>query len=435
MKKQNKILNYAKIFFILIITFPISLSWATNYYIDATSGNDSNNGLSPSTAWKTIAKVNNSSFMPSDSVLFKRGEMWREQLRISSNGSSAARITYGAYGQGDEPIIDGGNSRECINAISRDNIVIQNLHLRKGNSFCINLWECDNWIIENNHVEYANVTNIFCYGINIQIRQNEINNSVVQHGIYFGNLSKDGIVEYNYIHDNNVSGVQFNNDASTRQSGMKVRYNKLENNQWVSINDLATEGGQFYYNLIYGITNYGRGIILGSDGVGTNSRNTIIYNNTVHGDFVTDIEIESNSIGHKIYNNIISNSNYYSNRSLLQIASGGSAELDYNCYYMPKFSRTFSYHNAQYNSLESWQSATNQDNHSIDQNPKFIDISKNDFEIQKDSPCIDAGIDVKLTYDFYHNEVPDGKSVDIGAYEFINESITPPKILLVKLIY
>jgi hypothetical protein len=46
--------------------------------VDATNGNDSNNGLSETTAWKTIAKVNASRFNPGDQILSVRREMLRE---------------------------------------------------------------------------------------------------------------------------------------------------------------------------------------------------------------------------------------------------------------------------------------------------------------------------------------------------------------------
>jgi len=51
--------------------FPIiSEAWAATYYVDATNGNDVNNGLSMSSAWKTTAKVNASRFNPGDQILF-----------------------------------------------------------------------------------------------------------------------------------------------------------------------------------------------------------------------------------------------------------------------------------------------------------------------------------------------------------------------------
>jgi len=77
------------------------------YYVDATSGDDAKDGLSEANAWKTISKVNGESFSAGDSILFKRGEIWREQLTVPSSGSSGSPITFGAYGSGEDPIISG----------------------------------------------------------------------------------------------------------------------------------------------------------------------------------------------------------------------------------------------------------------------------------------------------------------------------------------
>lgn len=82
----------------------------TSYYADATKGNDSNDGLSPKTAWGTIAKVNATRLGPGDAVLFKRGEVWREQL-IPHNGGEAGHVTYGAYGKGSKPLLLGSIPR------------------------------------------------------------------------------------------------------------------------------------------------------------------------------------------------------------------------------------------------------------------------------------------------------------------------------------
>jgi len=79
------------------------------YYVDATNGDDSKDGQSEANAWKTIAKVNGSSFNAGDSILFKRGEEWREQLTVPSSGSSGNPITFGAYGSGADPIINGAD--------------------------------------------------------------------------------------------------------------------------------------------------------------------------------------------------------------------------------------------------------------------------------------------------------------------------------------
>lgn len=81
----------------------------TRYYID-NNGSDSADGLSPNTAWKTLTKVNATTFQPGDSVLFKRGDAWTGTLVIKSSGTNDARITFGAYGTGDKPRITGNNT-------------------------------------------------------------------------------------------------------------------------------------------------------------------------------------------------------------------------------------------------------------------------------------------------------------------------------------
>lgn len=80
---------------------------ATNYYVDASNGNDMNDGRSPAKAWRAVEKVNAFRFNPGDSVLFKRGELWRARLIVPSSGAPNRPITFGAYGHGEKPVING----------------------------------------------------------------------------------------------------------------------------------------------------------------------------------------------------------------------------------------------------------------------------------------------------------------------------------------
>ncbi|MFZ6030786.1 MAG: hypothetical protein ACOYYS_24025 [Chloroflexota bacterium] len=81
----------------------------TVYYV-ANDGDDGNNGTSPGTPWKTIARVNGQALSPGDGVLFKRGDVWREVLSITSSGTESAPITYAAYGAGKAPAILGSTA-------------------------------------------------------------------------------------------------------------------------------------------------------------------------------------------------------------------------------------------------------------------------------------------------------------------------------------
>jgi len=99
-----------RIFIILFSLCSIVIQAQTTYYIDNTSGNDSNSGQSDQTAWKTLGKVesysNNPGFLPGDKILFKRGEIWQgESLNFKSSGIQELPITMGTYSFGSKPII------------------------------------------------------------------------------------------------------------------------------------------------------------------------------------------------------------------------------------------------------------------------------------------------------------------------------------------
>lgn len=78
---------------------------ATTYYVAsaANGGSDSNSGLTTLLPWLTVAKVNGATFAAGDSVLFNRGDTWREQGQFPSSGTSGHPITIGAYGSGPLP--------------------------------------------------------------------------------------------------------------------------------------------------------------------------------------------------------------------------------------------------------------------------------------------------------------------------------------------
>lgn len=79
------------------------------YYVDSSQGSDQNNGLSETSPWKTLAKINSSKFAPGDIILLRRGAIWREQLNFPSSGSARAPIAIDAYGSGELPTISGAD--------------------------------------------------------------------------------------------------------------------------------------------------------------------------------------------------------------------------------------------------------------------------------------------------------------------------------------
>jgi len=68
----------------------------TSYYV-SNSGDDSYDGKSPETAWKTPARVSNAYLNPGDGVFFKRGDLFRGGV-LTKPG-----VSYAAYGEGEKP--------------------------------------------------------------------------------------------------------------------------------------------------------------------------------------------------------------------------------------------------------------------------------------------------------------------------------------------
>jgi len=113
---------------------------ATDYFVSDSDGSDSDSGLTTALAWKTLSKVNASTFTAGDQILFKKGDIWYGSLIAPSSGTLANRITFGAYGTGENPVISGfttvsawsnlgGNiweSTDAVSALSTCNVVVIN---------------------------------------------------------------------------------------------------------------------------------------------------------------------------------------------------------------------------------------------------------------------------------------------------------------------
>jgi len=83
---------------------------STEYFVDSESGKDTNDGLSPATAWRTLAKVNGADIRPGDTVRFRRGGLWRGQL-VPRSGEPGRPVTYTTYGTGAKPILQNSVDR------------------------------------------------------------------------------------------------------------------------------------------------------------------------------------------------------------------------------------------------------------------------------------------------------------------------------------
>lgn len=100
-----------RIILIFTAVFIISCSNKSIYYIDSESGNDSNNGHSPKSAWASLEKVNQTVFQAGDVILFKVGNSWNGQLEVQGSGNTENPIRINKYGEGKNPAIHGNGEK------------------------------------------------------------------------------------------------------------------------------------------------------------------------------------------------------------------------------------------------------------------------------------------------------------------------------------
>jgi hypothetical protein len=92
-----------------VATAPDSLAQRqpATFYVDAENGDDKNAGLAPDHAWKSLAKLNATTFQPGDTILLKAGGVWAGQLWPKGSGEEDHPIRLGEYGEGPKPAIQG----------------------------------------------------------------------------------------------------------------------------------------------------------------------------------------------------------------------------------------------------------------------------------------------------------------------------------------
>lgn len=98
------------------------------YYVDSVKGKDTRTGLSARRAWKSLEKVNSTTFSPGDRILFKAGTSYAGQLHPGGSGAEGRPIVIDIYGKGDPPLIAaGGKFHEALLLKNQEYWEINNL--------------------------------------------------------------------------------------------------------------------------------------------------------------------------------------------------------------------------------------------------------------------------------------------------------------------
>ncbi len=407
------------IFTILIVFVFSSNIQAKEYYVNSSTGNDTNIG-DENAPWKTIQKASNT-LIAGDTVFIMAGTYTPTQkIEPINSGTSNNYINYLTY-PGDEQlvIIDGINiplpnwfgvftissknyikvsGIKVINSLyagifieNSSNIILENNHTDMTYSSGISVWNCNNITIDRNEVRRAcwptdglqecitiSNTNLILVKNNLVYDGGSIGFGGGGEGIDLKDGCTNGIVYNNIVHD--IASVGIYIDAyKNDQSNVHVFKNTVYNIFGVGIAAVSEEGGSLENVII------SKNIVSNCDERGlvihwTNKPDYLIKNIYVqHNTFYNNgegLDIGVHSLGENIniINNIFSqNSNYQMQNS--------STDLNINELHIKN------------NLLDadnpSW--ALWGDNYIID-NPKFIDVLTSDFQLQSTSSAINQGV-------------------------------------------
>jgi hypothetical protein len=96
-----------KYLFCLILSVTVTGIFSqTTYFIDNISGSDLNKGTSAAYPWKSLININNRDFQPGDSILFRRGGVWKVNIIPGGSGIAGKPIVMASYGKGPLPVLD-----------------------------------------------------------------------------------------------------------------------------------------------------------------------------------------------------------------------------------------------------------------------------------------------------------------------------------------
>ena len=119
---------------LIFLDTPRAMAANTTYYV-AANGNDAANGTTQSTPWRTLSKVSSMTFGPGDQILFRAGDTFTGVLAPRGSGSASARITFGRYGAGQRPILNGaGAVPATIQITESSNLTITDLEITNSAS-------------------------------------------------------------------------------------------------------------------------------------------------------------------------------------------------------------------------------------------------------------------------------------------------------------
>ncbi len=382
---------------------------ATRYV--SPSGSDSNDGLTPATAWRNLQHAADSAG-PGDVVKIADGSYSRFTITVS--GMEASPVILRATGAG--AVIDNGTSSSTSpdrrDAIKIDSCTYLIVHgLRTVNAFRSGVRITNSLHVTVQAGVFANggTWGIFTdYSDDVSLVGNECYGSVREHGIYHSNSGDRAIIRGNFCHDNNACGIQINADPAqqnpdlgTRGDGIAenciVERNRCEGNGaagGAALNFASIRSCTIRNNLL--VNNLGQsGIVLWDDGFSPQygSKDNRVFQNTVvfasgQGRFC--LALRNGSTGNHAINNVF--------------RGGRRGSISFRSDCLPGFVEDFNLCSSADGyglfeddetgttyTLSQWQAISGGAVHDVIASPAFSDAASGNFTLAAGSPGVDQG--------------------------------------------
>ncbi|MFI7005343.1 discoidin domain-containing protein [Streptomyces sp. NPDC050145] len=228
----------------------------TTYYVDSTAGDDSANGTSTTTPWRTLARVNQQVFQPGDTVRFLAGGTWTGQFAPKGSGAEGAPVTATSYGTGAKPHIAGNNTVASA-------VLLENLK---------------HWTLDG--LEITNGTGSTTWRVGLEVRAKDIGAvpGITLRNLYIHKI--DGVAQ---VGSGNIgsAGILVNvrgNSVPTYYTGMLIEKNEIADTKAYGITTWSTWMQREGWTSLWGELN----IPAGEYGPFTPSTGLVVRGNYVH---------------------------------------------------------------------------------------------------------------------------------------------------------
>jgi parallel beta-helix repeat protein len=404
---------------------------ASTYYVSV-AGHDKSGDGSKDLPWRGLQRAADR-VKPGDHVMISAGSY--KPFHIVTDGRSAAPISFTANGP--DVHIKGYefyDDRYVAVSILASYVTLEGFEIDVGltspsKSRGIRVSGTDGEHVHGVQVLNNKVANAGWVGITtsyaegVRIEGNHVWGSRGQHGIYVANSADNPIIRGNILFDNAQAGIQINADPELPGDGIIegaiVENNILYRNGHrgsAAINLASVRNSRIVGNLLY--KNLAQGIASWDDEAGTRygCMNNLYLNNTVIMPESSRhvMSFRHGSHGNRVYNNILV---HLGGKDGLAVDDSSFPGLisDHNVVSMLESTE------GRIVTLAQWKEATGLDRASFTSTPEelFSDFSNDRYTLSPSSAAIDAGTArQEVKQDLRGVIRPQGKSLDIGAYEY-----------------